>query len=88
MVGAGTMGAGIAALAAEASLDTLLYDPDREALARAPDGVEPVRDLEALAPCGLVIEAAPEDLELKRACSPASPRSSSPTACWPPTPRR
>jgi 3-hydroxybutyryl-CoA dehydrogenase len=61
------MGAGIAALAAEARLHTLLYDPDREALARAPAGVEPVRDLDALAPCGLVIEAAPEDLELKRA---------------------
>jgi 3-hydroxybutyryl-CoA dehydrogenase len=60
------MGAAIAALAAEASLHTLLYDPDAEALARAPDGVEPVRDLKALAPCGLVIEAAPEDLELKR----------------------
>ena len=66
MVGAGTMGAGIAALAAEASLRTLLYDPDPAALERAPAGVEPVRDLEALAPCGLVIEAAPEDLELKR----------------------
>jgi 3-hydroxybutyryl-CoA dehydrogenase len=50
VAGAGTMGAGIAALAAEAGLRTLLYDPDREALAR----------------CGLVIEAAPEDLELKR----------------------
>ncbi len=61
------MGAGIAALAAEASLDTLLYDPEPAALARAPDGVEPVRDLKALAPCGLIIEAAPEDLELKRA---------------------
>ena len=66
VAGAGTMGAGIAALAAEASLHTLLYDPDPEALARAPEGVEPVRDLEALAPCGLVIEAAPEDLEIKR----------------------
>ncbi len=61
------MGAGIAALAAEASLRTLLYDPDREALARAPAGVEPVRDLEALSTCGLIIEAAPEDLEVKRA---------------------
>jgi 3-hydroxybutyryl-CoA dehydrogenase len=60
------MGAGIAALAVEASLRTLLYDPDREALERAPAGVEPVRDLEALAACGLVIEAAPEDLALKR----------------------
>ena len=61
------MGSGIAALAAEARLRTLLYDPDREALARAPEGVQPVRDLDALAECGLVIEAAPEDLDLKRA---------------------
>jgi 3-hydroxybutyryl-CoA dehydrogenase len=67
VAGAGTMGAGIAALAAEARLRTLLYDPDPEALARAPDGVEPVRDLKAFASCGLVIEAAPEDLEVKRA---------------------
>jgi 3-hydroxybutyryl-CoA dehydrogenase len=61
------MGAGIAALAAGAGMPTLLYDPDPEALARAPEGVEPVRDLEELARCRLVIEAAPEDLELKRA---------------------
>jgi len=61
------MGAGIATLAAEARLPTLLYDPDPDALARAPEGVEPVRDLAAFAHCGLVIEAAPEDLELKRA---------------------
>ena len=67
VVGAGTMGAGIAALAAEASLRTLLHDPDPAALERAPAGVEPVGDLDALASCGLVIEAAPEDLELKRA---------------------
>jgi 3-hydroxybutyryl-CoA dehydrogenase len=66
VVGAGTMGAGIAALAAEASLETLLYDPDPEALARAPEGVGAVRDLKAFADCGLVIEAAPEDLALKR----------------------
>ena len=61
------MGAGIAALAAEASLRTLLHDPDPAALERAPAGVEPVADLAALASCGMVIEAAPEDLELKRA---------------------
>jgi 3-hydroxybutyryl-CoA dehydrogenase len=67
VAGAGTMGAGIAALAVEASLRTLLYDPDPDALARAPDGATPVRDLARLAECGLVIEAAPEDLELKRA---------------------
>jgi 3-hydroxyacyl-CoA dehydrogenase len=60
------MGTGIAALAAEASLRTLLYDPDREALRRAPAGVEPVHDLQTLASCGLVIEAAPENLQLKR----------------------
>jgi 3-hydroxybutyryl-CoA dehydrogenase len=67
VVGAGTMGAGIAALAAEASLRTLLHDSDPAALERPPAGVEPVDDLKALASCGLVIEAAPEDLELKRA---------------------
>jgi 3-hydroxybutyryl-CoA dehydrogenase len=67
VAGAGTMGAGIAALAVEASLPTLLYDPDPDALARAPDGATPVRDIARLAECGLVIEAAPEDLELKRA---------------------
>jgi len=61
------MGAGIAALAVEASLQTLLYDPDPDALERAPHGTTPVRDLVRLAECGLVIEAAPEDLELKRA---------------------
>jgi 3-hydroxyacyl-CoA dehydrogenase len=90
------MGAGIAALAAEASLHTLLYDPDSEALARAPEGVQPVRDLKALAPCGLVIEAAPEDLELKRAlfarlaevvepdCVLATNTSSLSVTGWPP----
>jgi 3-hydroxybutyryl-CoA dehydrogenase len=67
VAGAGTMGAGIARLAAEAGLRPLLYDPDRTALERAPEGVEAVGDLAALAPCGLVIEAAPEDFELKRA---------------------
>jgi 3-hydroxybutyryl-CoA dehydrogenase len=67
VAGAGTMGAGIAALAVEASLPTLLYDPDPDALARAPDGATPVRDIARLAECGLVIEAAPEDLDLKRA---------------------
>ena len=67
VVGAGTMGAGIAALAAAAGLRTLLHDPDPEALAGAADGVEPVSELAGLAPCGLVIEAAPEDLKLKRA---------------------
>ena len=66
VAGAGTMGAGIAALAAGAGLATRLFDPDPDALARAPEGPEPVGDLDALAPCDLVIEAAPEDLEVKR----------------------
>jgi 3-hydroxybutyryl-CoA dehydrogenase len=67
VAGAGTMGAGIAALAAGAGLRTLLYDPDPEALAKAPDGPEHAATLADLAPCDLVIEAAPEDLDVKRA---------------------
>jgi 3-hydroxybutyryl-CoA dehydrogenase len=91
VVGAGTMGAGIAQLAATAGARTLLHDPVPEALARGLEGIrrrlareaergrlsedearaaadrlEAVAEVEALAPCGLVIEAAPERLELKR----------------------
>ena len=90
VLGAGTMGAGIAQLAVRSGARTLLHDPVPEALAR---GVERITDglqkeaakgrlseeqasaaagrLEAagelaqLAPCELVIEAAPERLELK-----------------------
>ena len=90
VVGAGTMGAGIAQLATRSGARTLLHDPIPEALAR---GVERARDglrkeaakgrmsedeahaagerlqavdgLEALEPCELVIEAAPERIELK-----------------------
>jgi 3-hydroxybutyryl-CoA dehydrogenase len=90
VLGAGTMGAGIAQLAARSGARTLLYDPFPEALARgiasAEDGLrkemvkgrlreedaaaaserlQPVEDFAALAPCELVIEAAPERLELK-----------------------
>ncbi len=90
VLGAGTMGAGIAQLAARSGARTLLHDPFPEALARgiasAEDGLRkemvkgrlseedaaaaserlrPVEDLEALAACELVIEAAPERLELK-----------------------
>jgi 3-hydroxybutyryl-CoA dehydrogenase len=91
VVGAGTMGAGIAQLACLGRFDTYLHDPVPEAL-RA--GEERLRAallkgadrgrwtvgeaeaasarlrtaprLEGLARCELVIEAAPEDLELKR----------------------
>jgi 3-hydroxybutyryl-CoA dehydrogenase len=90
IIGAGTMGSGIAQLAARAGARTLLHDPLAEALQRgaqrARDGlakeavkgklspeeadaavarIEPVDDLAAFAPCQLVIEAAPERLELK-----------------------
>jgi 3-hydroxybutyryl-CoA dehydrogenase len=83
VVGAGTMGTGIAQLAAQTGGRTLLHDPDPEALeralgrldelvarskldAQARARVEPAAALDALAPCDVVIEAAPEDLELKR----------------------
>jgi 3-hydroxybutyryl-CoA dehydrogenase len=91
VVGAGTMGAGIAQLAAQSGAETVLYDPvDGAAAAGAehigaaltrgtargrwtePDAlaaimrVQIAADLEALAPCDLVVEAAPEDLALKR----------------------
>jgi len=91
VVGAGTMGAGIAQLAATAGAHTLLHDPVPEALEKGVAGIrrrlegaaqrgrmdeaqaraaaerlEAVDDIAKLGPCGLVIEAAPERLELKR----------------------
>ncbi len=91
VLGAGTMGGGIAQLAALAGARTLVHDPLTTALegglatvrsnldrgaergrwtpqeARAATGrLAPAPALEALAPCELVIEAAPESLELKR----------------------
>jgi 3-hydroxybutyryl-CoA dehydrogenase len=90
VIGAGTMGAGIAQLAARSGARTILHDPLPEALERgaqyardglakeaakgrlsaeqadaAAGGIEPVDDLGAFAECELVIEAAPERLELK-----------------------
>ncbi|MGH2831497.1 MAG: 3-hydroxyacyl-CoA dehydrogenase NAD-binding domain-containing protein [Solirubrobacteraceae bacterium] len=90
VVGAGTMGAGIAQLACRSGAHTLLHDPLSDALTRgaeraregltkevtkgklseqeardAAQRLEPVEDLSALAPCELVIEAAPERLEVK-----------------------
>src|SRR2546425_12185330 len=93
VLGAGTMGAGIAQLAARAGARALLYDPVPQALsaglerigeglhreAARPDASadgraqaeaalargQGVDDLAALASCELVIEAAPERLELK-----------------------
>jgi 3-hydroxybutyryl-CoA dehydrogenase len=91
VLGAGTMGAGIAQLACRAGARTLLHDPIPEALQRGAEKargglqkeaakgritaaeaqaaaarLEVVADIEALAPCELVIEAAPELPELKR----------------------
>jgi 3-hydroxybutyryl-CoA dehydrogenase len=87
VVGAGTMGAGIAQLGAAAGMRTLLHDPDADALERGTEGarrglskwiekgrigeetaplLEPISELDDLAPCDLVIEAAPERPEVKR----------------------
>ncbi|HYV16092.1 MAG TPA: 3-hydroxyacyl-CoA dehydrogenase NAD-binding domain-containing protein [Conexibacter sp.] len=90
VLGAGTMGGGIAQLACLAGARTLLHDPVPEALARgvetlranlakgaergrwsgadaeaASARLEPVDALDALAPCELIVEAAPERLDLK-----------------------
>jgi 3-hydroxybutyryl-CoA dehydrogenase len=91
VLGAGTMGAGIAQLACLGRFNTYLHDPDpaalrageqrlRAALAKGADRgrwtqaeaeaasvrLRSASRLEDLAGCELVIEAAPEDLELKR----------------------
>ncbi len=91
VVGAGTMGAGIAQIAALGGYETWLHDPIPEALevgierlradlgkgadrgrwsaaeaTSAAQRVAPAGSLGDLSGCDLVIEAAPEDLELKR----------------------
>jgi 3-hydroxybutyryl-CoA dehydrogenase len=91
VAGAGTMGAGIAQVAALGGFDASLHDPDAEALAAAPERISvalergarrglwretdageaiarisPAPALADLGGCDLVIEAAPERLELKR----------------------
>ncbi|HKH21979.1 MAG TPA: 3-hydroxyacyl-CoA dehydrogenase NAD-binding domain-containing protein, partial [Solirubrobacterales bacterium] len=91
VVGAGTMGAGIAQIAALGGYETTVYEVDSEALERGLDrlrrdlgrGAERGRwseedasaaeerlegrtEIDALAGCEIVIEAAPEDLGLKR----------------------
>jgi 3-hydroxybutyryl-CoA dehydrogenase len=91
IVGAGTMGSGIAQIAAQGGLEVTLHDADADALGK---GVERIRAgvdllaakgrigegeaaaaaarvqragaLDELAGCDLVIEAAPEHLDLKR----------------------
>jgi 3-hydroxybutyryl-CoA dehydrogenase len=91
VVGAGTMGSGIAQVACLAGYRTYLHDPFPQALERGLDGlreglrkgaergrwpqedaagaeerVHPAPSLQELSPCELVIEAAPEDLDMKR----------------------
>jgi 3-hydroxybutyryl-CoA dehydrogenase len=91
VVGAGTMGTGIAQVAALGDYETFLYEIDQKALDRgleqirtalrrgtergrwsegaAEDALERLRSdilIELVRDCDLVIEAAPEDLELKR----------------------
>jgi 3-hydroxybutyryl-CoA dehydrogenase len=68
------MGMGIAETARDAGLRVLVHDPDpaaRERVERAsaaPDaGIEWAAALADLAPCDVVIEAAPESLDVKRA---------------------
>jgi 3-hydroxybutyryl-CoA dehydrogenase len=87
VVGAGTMGAGIAQLGCAAGMRTFLHDPVPDALDRGADRarrglakwvekgrveedatgrLQTAAALDELAPCELVIEAAPERAELKR----------------------
>jgi len=70
VVGAGTMGAGIAKLAAGAGIEVVMHDPDADALAvgveRAGEDITSAGELDGLGGCTLVIEAAPEQLDLKR----------------------
>jgi 3-hydroxybutyryl-CoA dehydrogenase len=91
VVGAGTMGAGIAQLGCLGGFETALYDPDPQALATGADRLQAALakgagrglwsaadaagasgrltttpNVAELAGSDLVIEAAPEDLELKR----------------------
>ena len=78
VVGAGTMGAGIAQLAAQAGIETWLHDPVADALEKgeayvrkyAEDAADAhlhtTAELSGLAECELVIEAAPERVDLKR----------------------
>src|SRR3954465_2921487 len=91
VVGAGTMGSGIAQLGALAGARTLVFDADGDAVERAleripaqlergaekgrcsaedaggaRDRLEGARSLEGLAACELIVEAAPESLDIKR----------------------
>jgi 3-hydroxybutyryl-CoA dehydrogenase len=91
ILGAGTMGAGIAQVAAEAGIEAMVHDPidgafqrarerisgflarkvekgqlDAAAAAGALDRLTPAGSLEELVSADLVVEAIPEELEMKR----------------------
>jgi 3-hydroxybutyryl-CoA dehydrogenase len=67
VIGAGTMGRGIAAAALQAGYRTAVVDVNRDALAALDPDVERHTELEAaVAGASVVIEAVPEALELKR----------------------
>ena len=70
VVGAGTMGAGIAQLGAASGHDTVLIDADPDAVSRAMEriglGVRPGAGVADLAGCDVVVEAVPERLDLKQ----------------------
>jgi 3-hydroxybutyryl-CoA dehydrogenase len=91
VIGAGTMGSGIAQVAAQAGHATVLFDTRKEAVDKAMTGLQrtleklvekgkltaenaaalfgritPATDMNALAGCGLVIEAIVEDLAVKK----------------------
>ncbi|HEX2767608.1 MAG TPA: 3-hydroxyacyl-CoA dehydrogenase NAD-binding domain-containing protein [Candidatus Limnocylindria bacterium] len=105
VLGAGTMGAGIAQVAAEAGLEVLLHDPVEGATERAAERIGAFLDrkvekgqlsaadadaakrrigsvpsLEDLARADVVIEAAPEDLALKRRAFAALDAAAEPAA--------
>ena len=79
VAGAGTMGAGIAATARDAGLRVLLHDPDPAARDRV-EGVEWAAEPGELAPCDVVIEAAPEVLEVEQALLAALAEAVAPDA--------
>ena len=102
VLGAGTMGPASRSSPRAAARARSSHDPDAEALERglraarasgcedetARLRLEPAAELADLAGADIVIEAAPESLELKRELFGRWPRSCARTACSPPTRRR
>ncbi|MGJ8546197.1 MAG: 3-hydroxyacyl-CoA dehydrogenase NAD-binding domain-containing protein [Sulfitobacter sp.] len=68
VIGAGIMGRGLARMFADGGWDVLLVDPIPGALDAAPEreNITQSADLAAVAHCDLLIEAVPENIEIKR----------------------